>query len=123
MLSLFGKFVRKLRIDNGELLKDMAEKLGVTPSYLSAVENSKRNVPQNWQSIISEQYSLDETQESELANAIQESQLAMKFDLNKYNNADKSLMMAFARELKDLDEDNKLKIREILRNHKNGGTQ
>ncbi|KHF28295.1 Helix-turn-helix domain protein [Anoxybacillus sp. BCO1] len=48
MLTEFGRFCRKLRIDNGELLKHMADKLGVTSSYLSAVENGKRNVPQDW---------------------------------------------------------------------------
>lgn len=45
-LTEFGKFSRKLRIDNGELLKDMAIKLNVTVSYLSAVEIGKRNIPE-----------------------------------------------------------------------------
>ena len=44
MLTNFGKALRKLRIDNNELLKDMALKLEVTVSYLSAVENGKRDV-------------------------------------------------------------------------------
>ncbi len=43
----FGKFSRKLRIENDELLRDMANKLGVTASYLSAVEIGKRNIPKN----------------------------------------------------------------------------
>ena len=38
MLSEFGKFSRKLRIDRDELLIDMAKKLGVKPAFLSAVE-------------------------------------------------------------------------------------
>ena len=42
MLTALGKFLRKLRIDNGEILKDMADKLGVTASFLSAVENGKK---------------------------------------------------------------------------------
>ena len=29
MLTSLGKFLRKLRIDQGEILKDMADKLGV----------------------------------------------------------------------------------------------
>ena len=48
-LTEFGKFSRKLRIDNGELLKDMAIKLNVTVSYLSAVEIGKRNIPEKWE--------------------------------------------------------------------------
>ena len=42
MLTSLGKFLRKLRIDNNELLKDMAQKLNVSVSFLSAVENGKK---------------------------------------------------------------------------------
>ena len=42
MLTSLGKFLRKIRIDNDEYLKDMADKLGVTVSFLSAVENGKK---------------------------------------------------------------------------------
>ena len=45
MLTSIGKFFRKLRIDEGEILKDMAEKLGVSVSFLSAVENGKKRMP------------------------------------------------------------------------------
>ena len=45
MLTEFGQYLRKLRIDHGDFLKDMSDVLGVTPSYLSAVETGKRNVP------------------------------------------------------------------------------
>ena len=48
MLTDFGKELRKIRIDNNEFLKDMANKLGVTVSYLSAVENGKRDIPDEW---------------------------------------------------------------------------
>ena len=33
MITKFGKFCRKLRIDNGELLYDMADKLGVSSVF------------------------------------------------------------------------------------------
>ena len=44
MITPIGKFLRKLRIDTGEILKDMAEKLHVSPSFLSAVENGKKKI-------------------------------------------------------------------------------
>lgn len=56
MLTPFGKFLRKLRIDHGELLKDMAEKLKVTASYLSAVEVGKKAVPDAWIGVLSSMY-------------------------------------------------------------------
>ena len=42
MITSLGNFLRKLRFEKGEVLKDMAEKLGVTVSFLSAVENGKK---------------------------------------------------------------------------------
>jgi transcriptional regulator with XRE-family HTH domain len=53
MLTEFGQYLRKIRIDCGDLLKDMADKLGVTSSYLSAVETGKRNVPALRQAVFS----------------------------------------------------------------------
>lgn len=58
MLTPFGRFLRKLRIDQGELMKDMADKLGVTSSYLSAVEMGKKPVPTSWIGTLSEKYPL-----------------------------------------------------------------
>lgn len=58
MFTSFGKFARRLRIENGELLKDMAAKLDVTSSYLSAVEHGKKRVPDVWQEQLSEIYHL-----------------------------------------------------------------
>ena len=48
MLPSIGRFLRKLRIDNGEILKDMAEALGVSSAFLSAVENGKKKMPEGW---------------------------------------------------------------------------
>ena len=47
-LSDFAIFCRKLRIDNNQILKEMADLLDVSSSYLSAVENGKRNIPNDW---------------------------------------------------------------------------
>lgn len=45
MVGKIGKILRKLRIDHNEALSDMAKKLDLSPSYLSAIENTKRNIP------------------------------------------------------------------------------
>lgn len=122
MITPFGKFCRKLRIDNGELLKDMASKLGVTASYLSAVENGKRKIPLNWLHLISKIYSLNEQQISELKKAIEESQTVIKFDLREFTNEKKDILLAFAREHKNLDSADLEKILKILQGkEKEGG--
>lgn len=66
MVTEFGKFCRKLRIDNNEIMKDMAKKLGVTVSHLSAVEIGKRKIPFTWAEEISKHYELTALQVTEL---------------------------------------------------------
>jgi transcriptional regulator with XRE-family HTH domain len=45
MLSPLGKALRKLRIDRGWLLKDMARGIGVATSFLSGVETGRKAIP------------------------------------------------------------------------------
>ncbi|NNU96158.1 helix-turn-helix domain-containing protein [Anoxybacillus sp. EFIL] len=121
MLTEFGRFCRKLRIDNGELLKHMADKLGVTSSYLSAVENGKRNVPQDWVEKIANLYSLGTEEYSELKKAAQNSQKVVKLDFEGFDLEDKDTLLALARQFKDLTEDDKMLIKNILQKRKKGG--
>ncbi len=46
-MTPFGERLRHLREARGLRLKDMAEELGVTPTYLSALEHGRRSKP-NW---------------------------------------------------------------------------
>lgn len=114
MLNSFGKFCRKLRIDKGELLKDMATRLGVTSSYLSAVENGKRNVPQKWIEKISELYSLNATDTAELKRSFDESKKIVQLNFEGFSSEEKNDLLAFAREFKGLNDDDREKIKDIL---------
>jgi transcriptional regulator with XRE-family HTH domain len=44
-MTPFGEKLRKLRAKRGVTLKEMAAALGVTPTYLSALEHGKRGRP------------------------------------------------------------------------------
>lgn len=66
MVTNFGKFLRKLRIDEDESAEEMASKLGVTKSYLSLVETGKRTVPKKWIDLITKNYELSTFQLKEL---------------------------------------------------------
>lgn len=114
MLSPFGKLCRKLRIDSGELLKNMADKLEVTPAYLSAVEVGKRNVPKDWPQKISDAYSLSNEDGKELQEAAKISMLNLKMDLNRFENSDKELVLAFARKFTELTDEDKKRIKSML---------
>lgn len=118
MLSPFGKFTRKLRIDCGQLLKDMADILEVTTSYLSAAEVGKRTPPQEWENIIAENYNLNSNDREKLSEAIYNSQKNLKLNLKDYSAEDKDIMLSFARRFNDLGEDEKQNIKSILNNAK-----
>ncbi|WP_441279829.1 helix-turn-helix domain-containing protein [Bradyrhizobium sp. 63_E2_N1_3] len=45
MLNPLGKALRKLRIDRGWLLKDMAQGIGVATSFLSGIETGRKAIP------------------------------------------------------------------------------
>src|SRR4051812_27401640 len=45
MLTPLGKALRKLRIDRGWLLKDMAEGIGGATSFLSGIETGRKAIP------------------------------------------------------------------------------
>ena len=104
MLTEFGKFTRKLRIDRGELLKDMARKLDVTVAYLSAVEVGRRKIPEKWLLMISQLYNLQDEESQEMRHAYDQSVTEIKIDLVERPSIHREAAMMFARELKNLDE-------------------
>jgi len=114
MLTNLGRVLRKMRIDHGEILKDMADRFGITASYLSAVENGKRPIPEVWEKIILESYPLDERQKDELRRAVIESIDSITLDVSESGFANKEVAFAFARKVADLPEEKLLEIKRIL---------
>lgn len=51
----------------------MAEKLDVSSSFLSAVENGKRDIPESWYEKMVDLYNLNEEKQDELKQAIEKS--------------------------------------------------
>lgn len=102
-LTNIGKFLRKLRIDKGELLKDMAEKLNISVSMLSGIETGTRtlNKEKYFDAIIKE-YSLDEAAIQELDNAIEQSAKNINIELNNTTSAQKDLVFSLARVIETL---------------------
>lgn len=99
MLTSLGRFLRKLRIDRNELLKDMAEKLRVSVSFLSAVENGKKHMPATWNAQICEIYELSEDQRSEFTKAIAETEETLEMNLAGAGINSRRLAVSFARNL------------------------
>lgn len=102
MITPFGVFLRKLRLDNGEIMKNMAEKLEVSSSFLSAVENGKKNIPTAWFDMICGLYDLNENKKEELRETMVLSQPYIKIDLNGLSKEKRSLAFSFKKNIKDM---------------------
>lgn len=118
MLTLFGKTIRKLRIDQGEILKDMADYLEVSSAFLSAVENGKKKIPQDWVEKISERYYLEHDKKEELKRAYEisndEMAKSVKIDFEDTNELKKKTALLFARSFEDINDATAEKIYEML---------
>jgi transcriptional regulator with XRE-family HTH domain len=114
MLTSTGRFLRKLRIDKGEILKDMAEKLGVSVSFLSAVENGKKHMPTSWINQICELYHLSENQQKEFTTAIAETEDTIEMNFVGQNLQNRKLAVSFARKFSDIDNKQIEAIKKIL---------
>lgn len=118
MVTSFGKILRKIRIDNNEILKNMAEKLNVTSSFLSAVENGKKRIPNNWLNEISCLYDLNSSEIENLEFAFSETNESIKISFEGLNLESKKLAFSFARKLNELDDAEIESLKNLLRKEK-----
>lgn len=114
MATELGKLLRHIRLDRDEYLKDMAGKLGITSSYLSAIENGKRDMPSNLVRKISDIYDLS----SDMSERLDEfaGKLKKKVEISMYDASQNKqyTAWAFARQFDDLSDEQIHKIRQIL---------
>ena len=121
IITDFGRELRKIRIDAGEVLKDMAEKLGYTSSYLSAIEVGKRAVPETFLSKLKECYGLSESIMETLKNAVDNDIPKIEMNLKGTKMAHRRTAMAFARTFKSLDEEKMENILRLLNSKEENG--
>lgn len=62
MLTDFGKALRKLRIDYSERMSDMANKINRSSAFVSSLERGQKPLPDGFDDLIIEAYSLDDVQ-------------------------------------------------------------
>lgn len=110
----FGEMVRILRIQSHEVMGDMAEMLGTSLPFLSAVENGKKNVPPAWIPKIVEHYHLSSKEADKLIQAIEESKTQMKLTLAGKGATQRQAALQFARSFEGMDEETAKRIVKIL---------
>ena len=114
MVTALGKQLRIFRIKNGELLKDMAQKLNVTPAYLSSIENGKRAPTKSLISQLFKEYDLTQDEKQTIINAYFESIDEVQISINQIPADKKELGLIFARRFDSLSKEQINQIINIL---------
>ena len=112
MVTQLGKILRIIRVNTGENMRVMAEKLKVSVSYLSAIENGKRNVPANFGELVAGNYDLSAKDKKNLRDAIQDSTEKMKVNITELGEKKKRILYALTSD--DLDEETLSRLVEII---------
>lgn len=101
-MTPLGQFLRRERQERGQLLGQMAQKLGMSSPYLSQIETGKRAVPEGFETKVARTLGLSASERNELARAVALSQSEYQIDIGQ--NADVAdralafdLMTSFAR--------------------------
>lgn len=117
----FGEFVRILRVKHHEVMGDLAEVLGTSLPFISAVENGKKNVPADWIEKLTEHYRLDFEERKKLEAAAEASRTQYKIISGNAGIKQRRAAMQFARSFDEMDDETATKILELL--SKKGGTK
>lgn len=112
MLTEIGKEMRKLRIDHGERLLEMAAKLGRSVSFLSAVEIGVKSPPKGLEEEVIRIYGLTEPEAHRMRKAADRSRVS--FTLEPETHIAKDTAALFARKINTLTTAQLEKINSIL---------
>ena len=116
-ISEYGELLKNLRINKHEMLKNMAGKLGLNSSYLSAIESGNRDIPPDLTDKICTEYGLDEGQRKELKEAeLNTDRKLVQIDMKKINEnrLAKEVVLNFAGKAESLTDEQLSEIKAIL---------
>ena len=98
MVTQLGKILRIIRINTGDSMRVMAQKLDMSVSYLSAIENNKRNIPSDFEDKIISKYELSEKDKTNLRYAITQTAKNMKVNITELSEKKKKLLYAISKD-------------------------
>lgn len=117
-LTPFGRFLRMLRLDRTETLKDMTVQLAnsanytISPAFLSAVELGRKAVSGELVDAVVSTYKLDGPAQQKLRTAAEDSAAVFKL---RPSPEKRQLVTQFARRFEELDSNEVKKILSILK--------
>ncbi len=112
MVTEFGKLLRIIRINTGDSARTMAEKFDMSPSYLSTIENGKRNIPPEMEELVIRAYDLSEHDKEKLRKTIIETTAQLKVDLTEMEEKKKKVIFSLTKG--NIDEETLNQLCEII---------
>lgn len=113
-LNEYGIFIRKIRKENNDTLATFANKLNVSVTFVSALENGNKTIPVSYVDRISDIYKLSEEQKIELANAIDKSNEKISIEIANMDENRTSVSLAFARTINTASQKKLEELRKLL---------
>lgn len=92
-INKLSKFLKILRVSYNESAREMAEKLEISPSYLSSIESGKRPVPENFEEKMIDCYDLAGEELKEFREAVHEMQGYLTFNPSNLKEDERMLIM------------------------------
>ncbi|MBQ3425534.1 MAG: helix-turn-helix transcriptional regulator [Clostridia bacterium] len=114
-LTPFGKKLKIFRIERGEIIYDMAQKLGVSSSYISAIETGKRKIPETFLSKLQQCYKLNSSEYESFKQAAEKSISSITMNFNTASDAQKDLALSFAKKFDRLDKKTIEEINQLMK--------
>ena len=103
MVTEFGKVLKIIRINSGDTAKVMAERLGISVPYLSAIENGRRDIPTDLPDKLIKAYNLSERDQQKIRDAVVTSKDKVKIDLTDLAEKKRRVILALANDEIDND--------------------
>lgn len=114
MLTPLGRQIRRQRIDKGARLKDMADAFGVKSSFLSAVENGRKSLPDGWVEKLDRYFNGFGVGLAEWRRLAELSRSKVSIDLTAANDLERETCLAFGQHFMKLSPERKEQIRKLL---------
>lgn len=116
ILTPFGKTLRKLRIDRGETQMDVAEAIGISVAFLSAVETGKKNASKEVIDKLIRHNGLDQSHADSLRRDALVSREEVIINMRNLDDPTRELVAGFARRFEEdsLDAEQRRRLLEIF---------
>lgn len=120
MLTPFGIAVRKLRLDKGMRLLDVARRSKRSPAFLSAVETGRKAIPDGYVNLMTRAMDLTAAEARELRRAADRTRKEVRVE--KLPEDQRELVAAFARKLDELPNDLMTQLKKAVLKSSDGET-